>query len=155
MTPTWSRDIAMAPQAALDRIGAGINRRGKRAFGVLKTENEYVGFVGTREFEIWERQKRAIHARGRVTPARRGSRLEVEFVAPLRTRVLIVVLYVLYALAALGIASRAPDPAITGDELLIAAAGAVALATLFIVGARSQRADLRGFLESTFADVRS
>src|SRR5437879_6321662 len=153
MTPNWSCEVAIAPQGALDRVAARINRRGKRAFGVLKTENEYVGSIGDREFEIWERQKRAIHARVRVVPVQRGSRLEVEFIAPLRTRVLIVAIFVLYALAALGIASGPPDPAITGTELVIAAAGAAALVVLFMVGARSQRADLRGFLERIFADV--
>jgi hypothetical protein len=154
MSSKWSCDVAIAPQGALDRISAAINVRGKRAFGVLKTANEYVGVVGSREFEIWERQKRAIHARGRVAPAKRGSRLEVDFVAPARTRVLILVLYVLYTLVALGIASRSPDPAISTDEFLISLAGAVALAALFAIGTWSQRADLRHFLEGLFADVR-
>jgi hypothetical protein len=152
--PHWSCDLAIAPQGALDRIAAGINRRGRRAFGVLKTTNEYVGFIGQDEFEIWERQKRAIHARGRVAPKTRGTRLEVEFVAPLRTRVLIALFFAMYAVVSIGIATQPPDPEVSLFELVVAAAGGVALVALFIAGARSQRADLRAFLERTFADVR-
>src|SRR5439155_6420903 len=154
MTPNWSCDLAIAPQGALDRISARINRRSKRAFGVLKTTNEYVGVVGPRAFEIWERQNRAIHARGRVDPRPRGTRLEVDFVAPLRTRVVIAVFFVLYALVSLGIATQPPDPALSAWEVAVAAAGAVVLVILFVAGACSQRAALLGFLERTFADVR-
>jgi len=154
MTSTWSCDLAIAPHGALDRIAARINRRGRRAFGVLKTSNEYVGIVGAEDFEIWERQKRAIHARGRVAAQQRGTRLEVEFVAPLRTRVMIALFFILYALASVGIATQPPDPAVSLGELGVSAAGALALGALFIAGARSQRADLRGFLETTFDDVR-
>ena len=150
MTTNWSSDIAIAPQGALDRISARINRRGKRAFGVLKTTNEYVGVVGPREFEIWERQKRAIHARGRVEAAQRGSRLEVSFITPARTRVF----YVLYALVAAGIATRQPDPTVSVEEVAVSVVGALVIAGIFVGGAQSQRKDLRAFLEEVFADVR-
>jgi hypothetical protein len=155
MTPTWSCDLAIAPQGALERIATRINRRGRRAFGVLKTANEYVGYVGQRDFEIWERQKRAIHAKGHVAPVRGGARLEVEFVLPTRTRVLTVVFYALYALAALGIATQQPDSAVSLSEIAISLGGAMLVTGVFALGAKSQRTDLRAFLEGLFADVRS
>jgi hypothetical protein len=149
----WSLDLAMAPDGAAGRIAANINRRGKRAFGVLKTANEYVGVVRANEFEVWERQKRAIHARGRVVPRHRGSRVEVTFMIPRRTRVLMGLFFVLYAVVALGIATQPPDPSVSAGEVLVAIAGAVVLIGLFGVGARSQRADLRSLIERIFEDV--
>ena len=137
----------------MSRISANLNQRGKRAFGVLKTANEYVGVVAGQEFEIWERQKRAVHARGRVAARARGSRLEVTFTVPVRTRVLLAMFFVLYALAAFGIATGAQEPSISPVELLIAVAGAAVLVAIFIAGARSQRADLRRFLEHVFEGV--
>jgi hypothetical protein len=149
----WSLDLAMAPDGAAGRIAANINRRGKRAFGVLKTDNEYVGVVRANEFEVWEKQKRAIHARGRVVPRHRGSRVEVTFMIPRRTRVLMGLFFVLYAVVALGIATQPPDPSVSAGEVLVAIAGAVVLIGLFGVSARSQRADLRSLIERIFEDV--
>jgi len=73
MPQDWSADIAIAPDGALQKIGASINRRKKRAFGVLKTENEYVGFIREDTFEIWERQGRAIYGCLAFRPRRGGS----------------------------------------------------------------------------------
>ena len=140
-------DLPIAPQGALDRIAANINRRGKRALGVLKTENEFVGVIAAPQFEIWERQKRAVHARGRVMARSRGSRLDVTYYIPLRTRVLLGVFFVLYLLVAFGIATQAQDPSVSPAELLVTIAGAAVLGALFFTGARSQRADLRRFLD--------
>ena len=153
MNEDWSLDLAMAPEGAAGRIAANINKRGKRAFGVLKTANEYVGVVRANEFEIWEKQKRAVHARGRVVPRHRGSRVEVRFMVTRLTRVLLVPFFALYALAALGIATQPPDPSVSAGEVAVAVAGAALLAALFTASARSQRADLRSFLERVFEDV--
>jgi len=150
---TWSLDVAIAPDAAVSRISANINRRGKRAFGVLKTANEYIGVVAERDFEIWERQKRAIHARGRVIARSRGSRIEVAFVVPTWTRLLVGLFFFLYALVTVGIATQPPDPGVSVGELVIAVVGVAVLVTLFVIGARIQRADLEGFLERIFEDV--
>ena len=150
---TWSLDVAIAPDAAIGRISANINRRGKRAFGVLKTANEFVGVVAQRDFEIWEKQKRAIHARGRVVARSSGSRIEVTFVVPTLTRLLLGLFFFLYALVAIGIATQPPDPSVSLGEVVIALAGVAVLVTLFVIGARSQRTDLRGFLERVFEDV--
>src|SRR5947209_242494 len=86
MPQDWSADIAIAPDGALQKIGASINRRKKRAFGVLKTENEYVGFIREDTFEIWERQGRAVHGRGAVRARRGGSRVEVRLMIPRWTK---------------------------------------------------------------------
>jgi len=146
-------DLAIAPEGALQRIASAINRPKKRAFGVLKTENEYVGFVLDDGFEIWERSGRAIHARGSVRARRGGTRVEVHFAPPRFTQVLVGLFFVLYALAAAGIATQPPGTDVSAVEILIALAGAGVLAAIFAAGAARQRADLSGFLERTFSEV--
>jgi hypothetical protein len=150
---TFFLDLAIAPDGAVGRISTNINRRSKRAFGVLKTANEFVGVVVEREFEVWEKQKRAIHARGRVVPRDRGSRVEVTLAVPRRTQFLIGIFFVLYVLVSLGIATQPPDPSVSVGELIVSIAGAGALIALFIASARSQQADLRAFFERVFGDV--
>jgi len=147
MSFDWSADVATAPGGVLKRLASAINRPKKRAFGLLKTENEYVGVIGDDAFEVWERQKRAIHAHGQVRARAGGSRVEVRLVVPPRTRVLLGVFFVLYIAAAIGIASQPPQPGISPQEVGVSVAGGLVLAVLFAAGARSQRADLRAFLD--------
>jgi hypothetical protein len=149
----WSLDIAIAPDGALQLVASAINRPKKRAFGVLKTENEYVGFVLDDGFEIWERSGRAVHARGSVRARRGGTRVEVHFALPRFTQVLVGLFFVLYALAAAGIATQPPATEVSAVEIGIALAGAGLLAALFAFGAARQRADLSRFLGRTFTDV--
>jgi hypothetical protein len=149
----WSLDVAIAPEAALARITGAINRPKKRAFGIFKLQNEYVGVVGVGEFEIWERQQRAIHALGSIRARRGGSRLDVRFGIGRRTPVLIAVFFVLYATVALGIATLPPGPDATAAELAVAAVGAAILATMFAAAAARQRSELTAFIERLFADV--
>ena len=146
-------DLAIAPEGAAARISAHINKRGKRAFGVLKTANEYVGMVTEGEFEVWEKQQRAVHAHGHIRARDRGSRVEVRFIVPTWTRLLLAIFFVLYALAAFGIATQPPDPSVSLGEVLVAIAGLGVIVVLFAFGARSQRADLRAFLERVFDGV--
>jgi hypothetical protein len=153
MTSGLSLDVATAPPAVLTRISAAINRRPKRVFGVLKIENEYVGYVHAERFEIWERRQRAVHAVGTVGARRGGSHIEVRFILPMRTRVLVVLFFALYAVVAVGLALRSPEDAVTTQELLAAVSGAVVLGAIFIVAAVRQRADLRRFVERIFGDV--
>ena len=153
MTPETSLDVAAAPQGALTRISAGINRKPKRLLGVLKVENEYVGYVHNDRFEIWERRQRAVHAVGTVEPRKGGSHIEVRFVLPVRTRVLIVVFYALYAAVAAGLARGSSNDAGVVEKLLVAALGAAALAVIFVAAGLRQQSDLRGFVERLFADV--
>ena len=153
MAPDWTLDVGIAPEAALARVAAAINRPRKRAFGVFKNQNEYVGVVTTGEFEIWERQQRAVHALGSIRGRHGGSRLEVRFGVGRRTPVLIVVFFVLYTAAALGISRLSPDPDLSAGEFAVAVAGAVMLATIFALFAGRQRADLQAFIERLFADL--
>ena len=153
MAHDWSIDLAIAPDGALQRIAAALNRPKKRAFGVLKTENEYVGFIREDTFEIWERQGRAIHGRGVVRGRRGGSRVEVRLMLPRWTRVLVGLFFALYLLVAAGIATQPPRTEISAEEVGVALAGAALLAAIFAAGAAQQRANLRRFLERTFSEV--
>lgn len=153
-TADWSRDLAIAPDAALARINLAINRPKKRAFGVFKLQNEYVGVVTTDAFEIWERQRRAVHAVGSVRGQRGGTRLEVRYGIGKRTPALIAVFFVLYVAVALGLSRLEPEPAISVSELVAALVGAASLAAIFAVSAGRQRADLQAFIDRLFADVR-
>jgi hypothetical protein len=153
MSDVWSLELAIAPDGALQRIAAAINRPKKRAFGVLKTENEYVGFIRDDTFEIWERQGRAIRARGTVKGRRGGTRVELQLVLRGITKVLVGVFFALYALVAAGIATQPPSTDVSVQEVLITLAGAVLLAAIFAAGAARQRADLQRFLERTFSDL--
>jgi hypothetical protein len=153
MTRGLSLDVATAPQGALIRISAGINRRPKRLLGVLKIENEYVGYVRGDRFEIWERRQRAVHAIGTVRGRSGGSHIEVQFVLPLRTRVLIVLFFALYAAVAAGFALGSSDDAVAFEGLSAAAVGALVVAVIFVVAASRQRSDLRGLVERLFRDV--
>jgi hypothetical protein len=153
MSDNWSLDVAIAPSGAIAKIASAINRPKKRAFGVLKTENEYVGFIRDDMFEIWERQKRAIHGRGTVRGLRGGSRIEMRLVPRRVTKILVGVFFVLYALVAAGIATQPPRPDISIEEVAIAVGGGLLLAVIFAAGAAQQRADLQRFLERAFSEV--
>ena len=135
------------------KIASAINRPKKRAFGVLKTENEFVGFTRDDTFEVWERQKRAMHGRGPVRGLRGGSRIEMRVAPRGPTKLLVVTFFVLYALVAAGIATQPPRADIGVEEIAIAVAGAVLLAVIFAASAAQQRADLQRFLERTFSEV--
>src|SRR5207244_806973 len=122
-------------------------RRKKRAFGVLKTENEYVGFIREDTFEIWERQGRAVHGRGVVRARRGGSRVEVRLMFPRWTKILVGLFFALYVLVAAGIATQPPKMEISGDEIAIALAGGALLAAIFAPGGGQQRVNSRRLLE--------
>ncbi|TMC77031.1 MAG: hypothetical protein E6J15_04750 [Chloroflexi bacterium] len=149
----WTMDLGIAPQSVLDRIASAINRRPKRMFGILKTENEYVGVVRDEKFEIWERRQRAVRLRGRVQGRTGGTRVELRFVLPLRTRILVALFFGLYFVVAFGIAAQPPETILSAEEMLIAIAGAAVLALIFVAAAGRQRQDLRAFVESLFTDV--
>ncbi len=153
MTADWSLDVAIAPDGALQRLGAAINQRPKRAFGVLKTQKEFVGGVAGDFFEIWERSQRAVHAVGRVSPLSGGTRVEMRFLFPPITKALIVVFFALYVVAAGSFAVRASDATTALVDVAVGGGGAVVLTILFTSAARQQRADLRAFVERVFDDV--
>jgi hypothetical protein len=153
MAPDWALDVGIAPEAALARLGGAINQRPKRAFGVLKTQKEFVGGVAGEYFEIWERSQRAVHAVGHVWLHSRGTHIEIRFLLPPITKGLIVVFFALYVVAVGAFTLRAPDATAAVVDMVIGAGGAVVLAMLFTSAARQQRADLRAFVERVFGDV--
>lgn len=153
MSLDWSLNVAIAPAGAMAKIASAINRPKRRAFGVLKTENEFVGFIHDDTFEIWERQKRAIHGRGTVRGRRGGSRIEMRIAPRGVTKVLVGVFFALYALVAAGIATQPPRSEIAIEEIAISLVGAALLAAIFAASAAQQRADLQRFLERTFSEV--
>jgi hypothetical protein len=154
MAPDWLLDVGIAPEAALARLESAINERPKRAFGVLKTQNEFIGAIAQDRFEVWERRQRAVHAVGLARPKRGGTRIEANFVIPPITRGLLVAFFVLYVVVVAGIASQPPDPGLSPQELVVAATGAAVTGGLFYGAARRQRADLAGFLENVFKERR-
>lgn len=153
MTLDWSLDVAIAPAGATAKIASAINQPKKRAFGVLKTGNEFVGFIHGDTFEIWERQKRAIHGRGTIRGLRGGSRIEMRLAPRAPTKVLVGTFFALYALVAAGIATQPPRPDISFEEIVISLVGAALLAVIFAASAAQQRADLQRFMERTFSGV--
>jgi hypothetical protein len=150
MDPDWTLDVGIAPEVALARLEAAINQRPRRAFGVLKTDNEFIGAIAGERFEIWERRQRAVHAVGLARPRRRGTRVEARFVIPPLTRGLLVAFFVLYVVVVFGIASQPPEPGLSPEELVIAVTGALVIGGLFYGAARRQRADLAQFLVTVF-----
>jgi hypothetical protein len=153
MTGDLSLDVAVAPEATLARISSAINKRSKRLLGVLKVENEYIGYVDGDRFEIWERRQRAVHAIGTARGRIGGTHVAVRFVIPTRTRVLVVLFFVLYAVVALGLAVRSTDDTLTAQEVIAAVIGAVIVSVIFVAAALKQGSDLRGFVERLFVDV--
>ena len=135
-------------------LGYGIVERnggGLRAvdFGVLKTTNEYVGVVRANEFELWERQQRAVHARGRVVPRHRGSRVEVSLVIPRRTRFLVGLFFAL-AMSVVGLYVGDQGPfAGPYDALVGACAGAGLIAIVGWLGEVALKKEAMGMGDVT------
>ena len=153
MSDDWSLDVAIAPAGAKAKIVSAMNQPKKRAFGVLKTGNEFVGFTHGDTFEIWERQKRAIHGRGTIRGLRGGSRIEMRLAPRGPTKVLVGTFFGLYALVAAGIATQPPRSDVSFEEIVISVFGAGLLAVIFAASAAQQRADLQRHLEQTFSQV--
>lgn len=146
-------DLGLAPEAALERLRAAINLPKRRAFGIFKTQNEFVGFAHEGRFDIWERQGRAVHAAGTVGARRGGSHIEVRIALPRQARILVALFFALYAVAAIGIATQSPGSSITLEELVIALGGAAIIASIFAASGYKQRADLRSLIDAVFRDV--
>jgi MYXO-CTERM domain-containing protein len=144
-------DLDIAPKDARQRLAAAINRKPRRMLGVLKVENEFVGVVESGEFEIWERRQHAVHVHGRIDRSPVGSRIGASFSLTPRARILLVIFFALYVLLGAGIISRVPDATSPIPPWIALIAGGLALAGLFLVGARRQRNALQRFVTATFA----
>ena len=147
--------LALAPAAALAQVERSINRRGRRLFGIFKTEKEFVGQVFDGGFEVWERQQRAIHLVGLVRARRGGTRAELRYVLAPVTRVVTVIFFVLYFVGTIGLSLREPDPAVSIPEILAIVLGAVVLGGGFAFAARRQRADLEAFAARVLSEERA
>lgn len=146
-------DVRLAPEAVAGRIASAINRPPRRAFGLLKTENEFVGIVRGTEFEIWERRNHAVHAVGIVQGRRGRSRVELRTRLTPRTRWQLALFFALFALAVVAFALTPSDRPPLLPTPLVGVAGAAVLGAVFYVGANRQRADLERFVRSILADV--
>lgn len=147
----YERDVDVAPEALLARLRKTINQPPKRVFGVLKVSDHWVGVVSGTEFVVWEKQQHATRAEGRIRGRRGGSRVEAHIGVTRRTRILTVVLFVLFVVAAIGTLSREGSLGLTPAGFAVAAVGAIVTLTLFWASALGQRAALRAFLNGVFS----
>lgn len=145
--------MRVAPERALALLSSAINRPKKRALGLFKLENEFVGVVRTADFEIWERRQHAVHARGRVRARRGGTRIEILFALSTRSRILLTVFFALYVTVAIGFAIQPEESIDARTKVLVAIAGAATIAAFFVAAARRQHSDLRVFVERLFGDL--
>ena len=150
--PDQVLDVAIAPAAALAKVERSINKRGRRLFGILKTEKEFVGQVFDEGFEVWERQQRAVHLVGLVHGRRGGTRVELRYALAPVTRVVTVLFFVLYFAGTIGLSLREPEPAVSMTEIVAIVLGAVILGVGFAYAARRQRADLEAFAARVLSD---
>lgn len=152
LSETYVLDVAVAPEALTSRLRAAINQRPKRAFGMLKLTNEWVGVVDGNEFAVWERRQHATRAEGRVRGRRGGSRVEAHIALTRRSAVLVVVFYALFMVGAVGALTLPEGLGIAPSTLALALFGGLATLALFWVGALRQRAALRAFLTGVFRE---
>ncbi len=145
-------DVPVAPEALASRLRAAISVRPKRAFGVIKVHSEWVGLVGGKEFDVWERQQHATHARGRIIGRRGGSRVEARIGLTRRAGLLAVLFFALFAFVAVGFLGRPEGPGSGQASVGVAALGALAIAGLFWSYSLRQRAALRRFLNEVFRE---
>jgi hypothetical protein len=127
-----------------------MNRRPKRLFGILRVEAEIIGFIRDERFEVWDRYRHAVHAYGTVRGRRGGTRIELTASLTRRTLVFMVFFFALYAVAAVEIGRDSPAGPL--PALLVAIAGALVTAGIFVVSAKNQEAQLGRFVRGVFRD---
>ena len=148
-------EVPLAPEGVLSRVRDGINRPPKRTLG-LKMGPEFVGVVQGNAFEIWERGQHAVHLLGQVKGVRGGSRVELRTSMSLRTKVFVVVFFVIFVAVAWGFATLPSDrPAPAFVAPLGALTGGAAAALIIWHSARSQRRALRKFVGSLLGEERA
>ncbi len=72
---------------------------------------------------------------------------------PRRTRVLIALFFLVYAIAAGGLTFREGGPLGPVEELVVASVGGLAIAAIFGLARARQRSDLRDFVDSVFREI--
>ncbi len=143
--------MAVAPDAAIQRIDGALNRKAKRVLG-LKVDREYVGVVDGRRFEVWDRTRHAVHMLGTVSGDRAGSRIALESTLTKRARFFIG-LFLVVLVALVTAMSLPADRAPSTITPLAGVAAVLASVATFYAAARIQRAALRGFVQRLFEET--
>ena len=143
-------EISVAPEALASRLRGRLNQRPKRALGILKVSDEWIGVVHGNEFAVWERRQHAMRAQGRIRGVRGGSRVEARIALTRRSAVMMVVFFVLFAVGAVGVLSQPEGLGISPATLVIALLAGFGTLIVFWVGSLRQRAALRAFLADVF-----
>jgi hypothetical protein len=148
-------EVPVAPEAVASRLQSRLNQRPKRAFGVLKISDEWIGVVHGDRFAVWERRQHAMRAEGRIRRVRGGSRVEARIALTRRSAVMMVVFFVLFALGAVGILSQPQGLGISPATLVLAVLAGFGTLLVFWVGSLRQRAALHAFLADVLTVERS
>ncbi|MGH2376917.1 MAG: hypothetical protein ACRDGT_00385 [Candidatus Limnocylindria bacterium] len=146
-------EVPVAPEALASRLRSRLNQRPKRALGILKVSDEWIGVVHGNEFAVWERRQHAMRAQGRIRAVRGGSRVEARISLTRRSAVLMVVFFALFAVGAVGILSRPEGLGISPATLVLVGLAVLGTLLVFWVGSLRQRAALRAFLADVFRDA--
>ena len=77
----------------------------------------------------------------------------MRFIVPTRTRVLVVMFFVLYGVVVAGLAIRSADDAVTAQEVVAAVLGGIVVGVIFVAAALRQRSDLRSFVARLLGDL--
>lgn len=143
-------EVPIAPEALTSRLRTRLDQRPKRAFGVLKVSDEWIGVVHGNEFAVWERRQHAMRAQGRIRGIRGGSRVEARIALTRRSSVMLVIFFVLFAVGAVGILGQPEGFGISPPTLVLAVLAGFGILLVFYVGSLRQRAALRAFLADVF-----
>jgi hypothetical protein len=146
-------DVPLAPEALASRLRSRLNQRPKRAFGILKVSDEWIGVVHGNSFAVWERRQHAMRADGRIRGVRGGSRVEARIALTRRSALMMAIFFVLFAVGAVGILSQPEGLGISPATLVIALLAGFGTLLVFWVGSLRQRAALRAFLADVFRDT--
>lgn len=143
-------EAPIAPEALASRLRSRLGQKPRRAFGVLKVTDEWVGAVQGNEFTVWERRNHAIRARGRIRGVRGGSRVEARVALQRRSAVMLVIFLAVFAVGAIGILTQPRGLGISPGTLVLVVGAGVTTLLVFWVASLRQRAALRAFLADVF-----
>jgi hypothetical protein len=146
-------EISVAPEALASRLRSRLDQRPKRAFGVLKVTDEWIGAVQGNEFTVWERRQHAMRAHGRIRGVRGGSRVEARIALERRSAVMLAVFLVVFGIGAIGILTQPRGLGISPATLALAVVAGFATLLVFWIASLRQRAALRAFLADVFRDT--
>lgn len=143
-------EAPLAPEALASRLRGRLDQKPKRAFGVLKVTDEWIGSVNGNEFTVWERRQHAMRARGRIRGVRGGSRVEARIALERRSAVMLTLFLALFAVGAIGILTQPRGLGVSPATLALAVIAGLATLLVFWIASLRQRAALRRFLADVF-----